>query len=83
MAHDLAYSMHSGGLGMVPTDWDIYIQFLKMHLLLNHRIAIQGMRSGSALVPPVTRLTWKWPYRLANCRIPNNRFEFVDKKGSW
>lgn len=30
--HDLGYSMHSGGHGMVPTDWDIYIQFLKMHL---------------------------------------------------
>jgi hypothetical protein len=30
--HDLAYYMHEGGHGMVPTDWDIYIQFLKMHL---------------------------------------------------
>jgi len=30
--HDLAYYMHDGGHGMVPTDWDIYIQFLKMHL---------------------------------------------------
>jgi hypothetical protein len=29
---DLAYYMHDGGHGMVPTDWDIYIQFLKMHL---------------------------------------------------
>jgi hypothetical protein len=30
--HDLAYYMHEGGHGMVPTDWEIYIQFLKMHL---------------------------------------------------
>ena len=30
--HDLAYYMHEGGHGMVPTDWDIYIEFLKMHL---------------------------------------------------
>ncbi len=29
--HDLAYYMHEGGHGMVPTDWDIYIQFLKQH----------------------------------------------------
>lgn len=30
--HDLSYYMHNGGHGMVPSDWDIYIQFLKMHL---------------------------------------------------
>jgi hypothetical protein len=24
--------MHDGGHGMVPSDWDIYIEFLKMHL---------------------------------------------------
>jgi hypothetical protein len=30
--HDLAYYMHEGGHGMVPSDWDIYIRFLKMHL---------------------------------------------------
>jgi len=30
--HDLSYYMHDGGHGMVPTDWDIYIQFLKIHL---------------------------------------------------
>ncbi|HEU4634682.1 MAG TPA: acetylxylan esterase [Edaphobacter sp.] len=30
--HDLSYYMHDGGHGMVPTDWDIYVQFLKMHL---------------------------------------------------
>ena len=33
--HDLAYYMHDGGHGMVPTDWDIYIDFLKMHLKPN------------------------------------------------
>jgi (4-O-methyl)-D-glucuronate---lignin esterase len=30
--HDIAYYMHEGGHGIVPTDWDIYIEFLKMHL---------------------------------------------------
>jgi len=30
--HDLAYYMHDGGHGMVPADWDIYVEFLKMHL---------------------------------------------------
>ena len=30
--HDLGYYMHDGGHGMVPTDWDIYIEFMKMHL---------------------------------------------------
>lgn len=30
--HDLGYSMHEGGHGMVSSDWNIYIQFLKMHL---------------------------------------------------
>jgi hypothetical protein len=30
--HDLAYYMHEGGHGMVPSDWDIYLDFLKMHL---------------------------------------------------
>ena len=30
--HDLGYYMHDGGHGMVPTDWDIYVEFLKMHL---------------------------------------------------
>jgi hypothetical protein len=29
---DLAYSMHEGGHGMVPSDWPIYVQFLKMTL---------------------------------------------------
>ena len=30
--HDLAYYMHDGGHGMVPTDWDVYLDFLKTHL---------------------------------------------------
>ncbi len=30
--HDLSYYMHDGGHGMVPSDWDIYLQFLKAHL---------------------------------------------------
>ncbi len=30
--HDLSYYMHDGGHGMVPTDWGVYVDFLKMHL---------------------------------------------------
>ena len=30
--HDLSYYMHDGPHGMVPSDWDIYLDFLKMHL---------------------------------------------------
>ncbi len=30
--HDISYYMHDGGHGMVPTDWDIYVEFLKQHL---------------------------------------------------
>ncbi len=31
--HDMGYLMHDGGHGMVPADWDVYLQFMKMHLL--------------------------------------------------
>lgn len=30
--HDIGYEMHDGGHGMVPSDWDVYLEFLKMHL---------------------------------------------------
>jgi hypothetical protein len=30
--HDLSYSMHDGGHGMVPSDWAIYIEFLRRTL---------------------------------------------------
>ncbi|SEB59987.1 acetylxylan esterase [Terriglobus roseus] len=30
--HDVAYEMHDGGHGMVPGDWNVYVEFLKMHL---------------------------------------------------
>ena len=30
--HDLSYYMHEGGHGMVPSDWGIYIEFLKKTL---------------------------------------------------
>lgn len=29
--HDLGYYMHSGGHGTVPADFDIYLDFIKMH----------------------------------------------------
>lgn len=31
-SNGLNYYMHEGGHGMVPTDWDIYVQFLKAQL---------------------------------------------------
>jgi hypothetical protein len=30
-SNGLNYYMHEGGHGMVPSDWDVYVQFLKMH----------------------------------------------------
>ncbi len=30
--HDIGYYMHEGGHGMATSDWDIYLEFLKMHL---------------------------------------------------
>jgi hypothetical protein len=30
--HDIGYEMHAGGHGMVPSDWDVYLQFMKLHL---------------------------------------------------
>ena len=30
--HDLGYFMHDGGHGMVASDWDVYVQFLKSYL---------------------------------------------------
>jgi hypothetical protein len=30
--HDLSYYMHDGGHGMVSSDWDIYVEFLKLNL---------------------------------------------------
>jgi len=31
--HDIGYLMHDGGHGTVPSDFDVYIQFMKMHLM--------------------------------------------------
>lgn len=31
--HDLGYLMHDGGHGTVPSDFDVYIKFMKMHLM--------------------------------------------------
>ena len=33
LLNDLGYLMHSGGHGVVPSDFDVFIQFMKMHLL--------------------------------------------------
>jgi hypothetical protein len=30
--HTLGYSMHTGGHGILPSDWDVYLRFLEMHL---------------------------------------------------
>ncbi len=31
--HDLGYVMHDGGHGNVPSDFDVYIRFMEMHLM--------------------------------------------------
>src|SRR5581483_11027609 len=31
--HDIGYSMHAGGHGTLPGDWDQYLAFLKQHLV--------------------------------------------------
>jgi hypothetical protein len=33
--HDLSYYMHDGGHGMVPSDWNIYVDFLKKTISAN------------------------------------------------
>ena len=30
--HDIGYYMHAGGHGTIPSDWDVFLQFLEMHL---------------------------------------------------
>jgi hypothetical protein len=30
--HTIGYIMHDGGHGMVPSDWDVYLKFIQMHL---------------------------------------------------
>lgn len=34
--HDIGYEMHAGGHGMVPSDWDVYLQFMKLKLQDSH-----------------------------------------------
>jgi len=30
--HTLGYFMHSGGHGTIPSDWDVFLEFIQMHL---------------------------------------------------
>lgn len=30
--HDLGYYMHAGGHGIVPSDWNVFLKFMEMHL---------------------------------------------------
>jgi len=30
--HTIGYYMHNGGHGTIPSDWDVYLKFLQMHL---------------------------------------------------
>jgi hypothetical protein len=32
--HDIGYFMHAGGHGTIPSDWDQYLKFMQMHLVL-------------------------------------------------
>jgi hypothetical protein len=34
--HDIGYLMHDGGHGVIPLDWDTYLEFMKMHLHPDH-----------------------------------------------
>jgi hypothetical protein len=29
--HDIGYLMHNGGHGTIPTDWNVFLQFMQMH----------------------------------------------------
>jgi hypothetical protein len=31
--HTLGYVMHAGGHGTIPADWDLFLEFIRMHLL--------------------------------------------------
>jgi hypothetical protein len=33
LLHDIGYYMHAGGHGTIPSDWDQYLAFLRMHLM--------------------------------------------------
>jgi hypothetical protein len=33
LPHDIGYYMHAGGHGTIPSDWDQYLAFLRMHLM--------------------------------------------------
>lgn len=33
LLHDLGYYMHEGGHGTVPSDYDVYVRFMEMHLM--------------------------------------------------
>jgi hypothetical protein len=33
LLNDLGYYMHDGGHGTIPSDYDVYIRFLRMHLV--------------------------------------------------
>ena len=30
--HDVGYYMHAGGHGAIPSDWDVYLKFMELHL---------------------------------------------------
>jgi hypothetical protein len=30
--HTLAYEMHAGGHGTVPSDWDVFLEVMRLHL---------------------------------------------------
>jgi hypothetical protein len=30
--HTLGYEMHEGGHGTVPSDWDVFLKFMQLHL---------------------------------------------------
>ena len=51
--HDLAYTMHTGGHGMVPADWPIYITFLTQHLHPDSTISALSQAEPDTPAPPL------------------------------
>jgi hypothetical protein len=39
--HTIGYYMHAGGHGTIPSDWDQYLAFLRMHLQVSERASVR------------------------------------------
>ena len=39
--HAIGYYMHAGGHGTIPSDWDQYLSFMRMHLQGSGRASVR------------------------------------------